>query len=283
MDKIYINNVRTTKVTWFGRIIYYLLPYRRKVVQNNINQVYGNNLTLAEKKHLAQAFYSHLATFLQETISLRFISNHTLKNKVKVEGHEKLLKIAQEGKGVLLLTAHIGNWEYAPLGAILNFTEFTGHFHFIRRTLTNKTIEKILFSRYFKAGLKIIPKKRGSLDLVCQALEHNHAVIFVLDQHAALDNKDGIAVEFFNRKAGTYRSLASIARNTSIPVIPTETFRQKNGTHVLKFHEPLLWQDYTNSKEALYQNTKIYNQAIESMILNHPEQWMWLHKRWKIL
>lgn len=282
MNKNDINNAKSAKVTWLGQAIYYLMPYRRKVIQNNINQVYGNNLTLAEKKHLIKAFYSHLVTFIKETISLRFISNQTLKNKVKVEGHEKLLKMAKEGKGILLLTAHIGNWEYAPLGAMLNFAEFTGHFHFIRRTLTNKTIEKILFNRYFKAGLRIIPKKRGSLNLVCEALEQNHAVIFVLDQHASIDNKDGIAVEFFNKKAGTYRSLASIARNTAIQVIPTETFRQKDGLHVLKFHEPLQWQDYQSSQEALYQNTKIYNQAIERMILNHPEQWMWLHKRWKI-
>ena|SRR3990167_4403115 len=282
MKSEYLEIARNTEVTPLGRFIYYLLPYRRKVIKNNINQVYGNNLTSKEKTHLIKAFYSHLASFLKETISLRFISNKTLQNNVQVLGHEHVLKVAQEGKGVLLLTAHLGNWEYAPLGAMLNFAEFKGHFHFIRRTLTNKTIEKILFKRYFKAGLRIIPKKRGSLDLVCQALEENHAVIFVLDQHASIANKDGIAVEFFQKKAGTYRSLATIARNTAIDVIPVETYRKTNGAHVLLFHPPIKWQDHASTQDALYYNTKNYNAALEEMILRHPAQWMWLHKRWKL-
>lgn len=281
MDPTYIERVKQSRVSWVGRFIYHLLPYRRKIIQANIHQVYGDQLSKAEKAHLTMAFYTHLATCIKETFSLRFISDEKLKNRVKISGYEHALAVAAEGKGMLLLTGHIGNWEFAPLGAIQNFKEFKGNFHFIRRTLSNKTIERILFNRYFKAGLRVIPKK-GSLNRVCEVLEKNHAVIFVLDQHASLVNRDGIAVEFFGKKAGTYRSLASIARHTQIPVIPASTYRQEDGTHILAFHPPLPWQDYPSTQEALYHNTKAYNEVIEQLILAHPAQWMWLHKRWKL-
>jgi KDO2-lipid IV(A) lauroyltransferase len=268
-------------VSVIGRLVYHCLPYRRRVIKGNIDTVYGNGLNASQKKHLAQAFYSHLLTSLKEMIQLRFMSETQLCAQVDVKGHERLLEIAKQGKGVLVLTGHFGNWEFAPLGGILNFKQFQGQFHFIRRLLGNKTLERIIFRRYYQAGLNVIPKKNALVE-VCDVLGANHAVVFVLDQHASLKNRDGIAVEFFGKKAGTYRSLASIARHTGIPVVPAAGYRLPNGRHVLEFFEPIAWQDYATTQESLYQNTLKYNQALERILLAHPEQWLWLHKRWKL-
>ncbi|AHE66005.1 lysophospholipid acyltransferase family protein [Legionella oakridgensis] len=264
-----------------GKILYRFLPYRRRVVMSNINQVFGALLTEQQQIHLAKSFYSHLATSLKEMIQLRFMSEEKLRQRVEVRGHERLLRVAEQGQGVLILTGHFGSWEYAPIGGILNFKQFQGQFHFIRRTLGNKFIERMLFGRYYRAGLNVIPKK-NSLQQVCDALEQNHAVVFVLDQHASLVNRDGVAVEFFGKKAGTYRSLASFARHTGIPVIPAAGYRLDNRHHVLEFYEPIVWQHYDDAQEAIYRNTLEYNRALERIILAHPEQWMWLHKRWKL-
>ena len=264
-----------------GKFVYYCLPYRKAVIQANINQVFANTLMPAEKEHLAKAFYSHLLTSLKEMVQLRFLSEKKLCERVEVRGYERLLDIADQGKGVLVLTGHFGNWEFAPLGGILNFKQFQGQFHFIRRMLGNKTIERILFRRYYRAGLNVIPKK-NSLQQVCDVLEKKHAVVFVLDQHASLANRDGVAVEFFGKKAGTYRSLASLSRNTGLPVVPAAGYRLPNGRHVLEFYEPIAWQEYPTMQESIYRNTLAYNQALERIILAHPEQWLWLHKRWKL-
>jgi len=64
--------------------------------------------------------------------------------------------------------------------------------------------------------------------------------------------------------------------------VPAAGYRLPNGKHVLEFYPPIAWRDYATQKEALYQNTKAYNEALERIILAHPEQWMWLHKRWKL-
>lgn len=276
-----VEKIERLKPTVVGRFIYSCLPYRRQVVRANIDQVFGNTLTRKQKNHLAKAFYSHLATSLKEMIRLRFMSDEALRASVEVRGHERMLDIVAQNRGVLVLTGHFGSWEFAPIGGVANFKQFKGQFHFIRKTLGNKTIERILFKRYYQAGLHVIPKK-NSLQQVCDALEQNHAVIFVMDQHATITNRDGIAVEFFGKKAGTYRSLASFARHTGVPVVPAAGYRLENGRHVLEFHEPILWQDYGTTQESIYRNTLAYNQALERIILAHPEQWLWLHKRWKL-
>ena len=275
------NKIDSLPVSLSGQFIYRYIPYRRRVVLANIEQVFGGSLTIPQKIHLAKAFYSHLATSIKEMFQLRFMSEKKLRERVDVLGYERLLAVAAENKGVLVLTGHFGNWEFAPLGGILNFKQFQGQFHFIRRTLGSKTLERILFRRYYQAGLNVIPKK-NSLQQVCDVLEKNHAVVFVLDQHASLVNRDGVAAEFFGKKAGTYRSLASISRHTGIPVVPAAGYRLPNGRHVLAFHEPIVWQDFSSSQESIYRNTLAYNQALERIVLEHPEQWMWLHKRWKL-
>lgn len=268
-------------VSIWGRLIYNYLPYKRQVIRANIDRVYGNQLNDAQKKHLTVSYYSHLVKSVKEALQLRFMSEAKLREQVAVRGHENMLAVVAQQKGVLVVTGHFGNWEVAPIGGVLNFKEFQGQFHFIRRTLSVKSIERSLFKQYYQAGLNVIPKK-NSLDKVCAALEQNHAVIFVLDQHASLANKDGIPVEFFGEKAGTYRSLATLSRYTGVPVIPAAGYRLPNGKHVLEFFDPIPWQDHGSTAESLYQNTLAYNQALERIILAHPEQWNWMHKRWKL-
>ncbi|KTD55320.1 lysophospholipid acyltransferase family protein [Legionella quateirensis] len=273
--------IQSLPISLAGKFIYRFLPYRKRLVLANINQVYSNQISDAQKIHLAKAYYSHIATSLKEALQLRFMSEKMLRNQVQVIGHEKMLAVVAQQKGVLVVTGHFGNWEFAPLGGVLSFKEFQGQFHFIRRTLRFKFIERLLFKNYYKVGLNVIPKK-NSLEQVCVALEKNHAVIFVLDQHASLVNRDGIAVEFFGKKAGTYRSLATLSRHTGVPVIPAAGYRLPNGKHVLEFHDPIPWEDHDSTQEALYQNTLKYNQALEKIILAHPDQWNWMHRRWKL-
>lgn len=268
-------------VTLAGRLIYRLIPYRKKVIKSNIDLVYQDRLTQGEKKHLIKAYYSHLMTSIKELFLMRFMSEQKIRDKVIVRGHEYMLSVIAHNQGVLVLTGHFGNWEMAPLGGVMNFDQFKGQFHFIRRNLQFKALERMVFKRYYQAGLNVIPKK-NSLNQVVDALEQNHAVIFVLDQHAQLENKDGIAVEFFGKKAGTYRSLASLSRHTNVPVVPAASYRLPSGKHVLEFFAPLKWQEYDSTQESLYRNTLSYNQALEQMVLAHPEQWSWMHKRWKL-
>ncbi len=207
-------------------MVHRYFPYRKKIIQSNIDQVFGEALSVVQKRQLAQSFYSHLATSIKEMLMMRFMTEQQICDQVEVKGHEYLLEVAKQNKGRFGINRAFWQLGICALGGILNFKQFQGQFHFIRRTLGNKFLEKILFRRYYRAGLNVIPKK-NSLEQVTAALEKNHAVAFVLDQHASLVNRDGVAAEFFGKKAGTYRSLASISRHTGIPVIPAAGYRFK--------------------------------------------------------
>ena len=105
----------------------------------------------------------------------------------------------------------------------------------------------------------------------------------MLDQHSSIiANREGINVPFFGEKAGTNISLAAIARRTKAPVVPFVFYRDNKGQHIVEFSQPLDWIDYPNREEAIYQSTLIYNQTLEKNILAHPEQWYWVHRRWKM-
>jgi KDO2-lipid IV(A) lauroyltransferase len=279
--KLLEDKILARPVNRWGSFMAKFLPYRKKVILANMDQVYGQDISSKAKNHLMTAFYSHFGQIILETFKLRFLSEQQLEDSVTIEGYQHLLDVAANGRGVLVLTGHFGNWEFAPLGGISQFKQFKGHFHFIRKSIGFKALENILFKRYFQAGLRIINKK-NALDKILSALEQNHAVIFVMDQHATLANKDGIAVEFFGKKAGTYRSLAMVSYYADVPVVPAASYRTADNKHVLKFFEPVLWQDASDPEQALYENTLRYNQILEQIILEHPEQWWWLHKRWKL-
>lgn len=264
-----------------GRFFYYCIPFRKKVVLRNMQQVFAGALSEADIQKLAQCFYSHVAKSLKENLIMRFLTLKQIKAKAVVKGEEHLWKLADNDiKGAIIITAHFGNWEFAPIAGILNFPEWQGRFYFVRKLIGTKWIEKILFRRYYQAGLNVIPKT-NSLEKICDVLEKHNAVVFVMDQHASIKAKDGIKVEFFGKMAGTFRSPATIVRYTQVPVLAARSYRDSNGIHVLEFLPRIPWIHHEDAKQELYLNTRRYNQIIEQCILEYPEQWLWMHKRWK--
>jgi len=273
--------VTSLEPTMPGLFFYYLLPVRKKVVLNNLKHVFDSVLSQADIQKVAKCFYGHMAKSLYENIQLKFMSNQQIKDRVEIIGEDHVKDSAERiRKGAAILAGHFGNWEFAPIGGILNFTRYQNRFYVIRKTLKNKFIENILFGRYKRAGLNVIPKK-NALSTACDVLEDEDLVIFIMDQHAKISVKDGIMVDFFGKKAGTYRSLAMIVRATGVKVVPMTSYRRRDGKHVVEFMPALSWIEHENSKEELLINTRAYNEVLERMVIAHPEQWLWMHKRWK--
>ena len=110
-------------------------------------------------------------------------------------------------------------------------------------------------------------------------LARGDAVVLPFDQHAG--PPDGIAVDFLGHPAWTFKSLAIIALSTGAPVLPASSWREADGRHVLRFEAPLSPIERENTSEAIRLNTRAYNQALERLVVRHPEQWYWVHRRWK--
>jgi KDO2-lipid IV(A) lauroyltransferase len=261
-----------------GRLLYRFFPLRRDVILANLNRVYGDTVAPEEIVRLAQAHYAHLWRLAGEFLKFRWLSHARKAAMVRVENIDALVAAVNQGKGVLVLTGHFGNWEVATIAGIGNYPQVRGRFHFVRRAIKPKWLDALVTRRFAKAGFGVLPK-RGSLDAILETLAAGDMIVFPFDQHAR--PPDGIAVDFFGHPAWTFKSLAIIALATGAPVLLATSWREADGRHVLRFEDPMSPIECENTGEAIRANTRAYNAVLERVILRRPEQWYWVHRRWK--
>jgi KDO2-lipid IV(A) lauroyltransferase len=260
-------------------VLYRLFPYRRGVVLGNLRLVFGGVLSEDELRRLAQAYYAHYLRFSVEFARLPFLSAARRRTWIRIENLEIPLRAHAQGRGILLLTGHFGNFEVSTVAGLSQFPQYHGLFHFVRRVLKPRLLDQFITWRFRRAGFGTLPK-RGSLDAILELLSGGAIIVFAFDQHAG--RKDGIPVAFFGEEAGTFKSLALIELTTRAPLIPASSWREPDGTHVLRFEEPLLPVECEDADEAIRQTTRACNAALERMLLRHPDQWVWMHRRWKL-
>lgn len=261
-----------------GRFVYRFLPYRRGVIVENIKRAYGARVSASQVEQLAKAHYTHLAKLLGELISFRFMSLKARAQRVRVDGVPELTQAFFAEKGIIILTGHFGNFEVSTVSGIEHFPQVKGRIHFLRRPIKPKWLSDFLTKRFNQAGFGVIGR-RGSLDEIVTILEKGDAIVFPFDQYAR--RPEGIDIPFFDVPAGTHKSMAVIAMATGSPVMPAASWREADGTHVLKFWPPLTPIEHDDVGQEIRLNTAQYNEALEQLVLAHPEQWWWVHRRWK--
>jgi KDO2-lipid IV(A) lauroyltransferase len=268
----------TIDVPLAGRILHRLIPWRRDVVQQNLERVFAATLAPAEIERIKLAFYGHIWKLVVEFFALSLMSRRQKLARVRVENTEAVAAALAQGKGALIMTGHFGNWEVATVAAIDHFPELKGRFFFVRRPVKPKWLDDMVNRRFERAGFGVFGK-RASLDGMLAKLSHGDLIVFPFDQHAR--GKDGIRVDFFGEPAGTFRALALIALATGAPVVPAASWREADGRHVVRFEAALSPIECDDVDEAIRRNTRMYNETLERLVLRHPEQWYWVHKRWK--
>ena len=174
---------RETRVPWFGELLYHLVPYRRAVVSGNLRRVFADVLPENEIVRLAKAYYAHYFRFLLELLRQPFTSAKRRDAWIKVENIESPLRAHAQGKGVLLLTGHFGNFEVATVAAAARFPQYRGLFHFLRRPLKPAWFDALVTWRFHRAGFATL-SKRGSLEAIFEVLRRGGIIVYVFDQHA---------------------------------------------------------------------------------------------------
>jgi KDO2-lipid IV(A) lauroyltransferase len=261
-----------------GRVLFRLLPFRRSVIVDNLRRVFGASVPEADIRRLAQAHYAHLWQLGCEFVRFRWLSRERKRALVRVEGLDTFIDAFRGGKGVLVLTGHFGNWEVATVAGIQNYPQVRGRFHFVRRPIKPRWLDALVTRRFAAAGFGVVAK-RGSLERIVALLERGDVIVFPFDQYAG--GADGIDVEFFGEAAGTFRSLAVIALATGAPVLPAAAWREPNGMHVLRFDPAVTPVDVEDVNDSILRTTRAYNAALERLVVRHPEQWWWVHRRWR--
>ena len=241
--------------------------------------MFGAAVPEAEIVGLAQAHYAHLWRLAGEFVRFRWLSEEKKSALIRVDNVEALARALERGKGALILTGHFGNFEVATIAGLRHFPHMRGRFHFIRRAIRPRWLDALVNRRFRQGGFGVLGK-RGSLDAILERLEAGDLVVFPFDQHAS--PPDGIPIDFFGHPAGTFKSLAIMALATGAPVVPASGWREQDGSHVLRFEEALPLIECDKVSEEIRRNTRAYNATLEILVLRHPEQWFWVHRRWKL-
>jgi len=176
-------------------------------------------------------------------------------------------------RGVLLLAAHLGNFELSLKSGLL----LPYDFYMVVRPIKNKLAHFFINRFRTKYNLNLVAAK-NTYYTILSLLKQNKAVGLVLDQHKG---SGGINVDFFGRRAATNTALATLALETGATIIPIYNLRKTDGKFVVQFEKPLEIVKTGNREFDIFYNTQIFTKKIEELIRRSPEQWFWMHQRWK--
>lgn len=256
-----------------GRIWFALDRPHRKVALDNLERAFGKEKNFAQRKQIARAAFSNISMIPFEIGWSLYLGIDDIVEHCRIKGLSHVRQAHAKGKGVLVLCLHIGNWELLPVIFISSRYDIS----MIYRPL-DFTPADLFFLKYrSRFGGKPIPKKK-SMRKIISALKHKECIGILLDQDPR--RKHGVFADFFGHPACTNKGMALLAMKTMAPVLPSFLVRQ--GTGFVVHIGPEIPLYYTGRKQHdLQKNTERYNKVLESIIREYPEQWLWMHNRWK--
>jgi KDO2-lipid IV(A) lauroyltransferase len=256
-----------------GRGAYWLLSGRRRVALDNLRLVFGDTLSPAARATLARRSFEHLGITAVECCRLFFGPAERLLRRVHGRGTEHLGEALAQGRGIFFLTGHFGNWEL--LAATHGLAGFG--LSVVVRPLDNPYLDALIARARERSGLRAI-SKRDAVQGVRAALARGECIGILLDQDAG---RAGVFVPFLGHAASTSRALAVLALKTRAPVVPVFIHRLPDGDHELVLDPEIPLVITGDLDHDIVVNTARFTAAIERHVRAHPEQWFWVHRRWK--
>jgi KDO2-lipid IV(A) lauroyltransferase len=259
---------------FIGRVWFRFDLKHRAIALSNLERAWGDELDENEREIIGRKNFTHLARVILELPYLRKMTTANVDRFATFVGAEHFLAALDRGKGLLFLTSHFGNWELMALAFSLKYRPA----YLVVRPLDNLLLDRLINSVRSRGGNKLIDKK-GSVRRVLRLLRQGEIVALLMDQN--VDWYDGVFVPFFKDIACTNKALTVMALRTGTPVVPVYNVRQPDGRYQVVF-EPALALVRTGDKTRdIEENTALLNRTIESYVRRDPEQWFWVHQRWK--
>jgi KDO2-lipid IV(A) lauroyltransferase len=263
---------------WFGArlgdLLYCVLAERRRITLANLALAFGTDKTAAERHLIARTTFRNLGQHIVDFSHLRQLTPHTFATMCQIEGLEHIEALLQRRKGLLIVSAHFGSWELGPAVALYLATPL----HVIVRPPDNPALQRLAEAYRQRCGYRTIPR-RAALTTCLKVLRRGEIVAVLMDQSGL--RHESIQVEFFNTAAYTSIGPALLALRTGCPVISGFMIRQGQGRHRLIFSPEIPVRRTGHVQYDIAENTRVFTHVIESYVRRYPDQWFWLHRRWK--
>ena len=257
-----------------GMLSYHLVKKRREIALGNLQAVFGRHFTPSECTEICKASFINVGKTCIEFLRSPKLNIENIWREVSVEGAENLHTALAKGKGAIVFLPHFGNWELLSLvyGALI-----PGRAKAIAFPLKNAWLNTYIWQYREQMSLKLIPKDQAIRETL-RALKNNEAVGFFADQNAG---PEGVFVDFFGKPASAARAPVVLARKTGAPLLFSLSIRQPDDRHCVYISTPIHVEASNDFERDIEVYTTRLLKQLEAYIHKYPEQWLWLHNRWK--
>jgi len=250
-------------------VAYWTIPRVRRVGMANLDLAYGDGLSRAEKRRILRAATRNVGIVMAELFQIPRIFPHRAEALVTIEGAENI----DSSRGCLAIGAHFGNWEWlAPVWA--HHGQKTAE---VVRPLDNPRLNAFVDKVRRASGIVTVPKHHAAAE-VKRLLEQGYLVGILADQNV---RDRAVPVTFFGRRTWATIGPVLLARRTGVPVHTLSIHRQPDGTYIERFSPEIPMVHTGDRLRDLVENTQRLQDAIESVVREQPDQWLWLHRRWR--
>lgn len=250
-----------------------LLPKRHRLVLRNLAYVFPGK-DPAERQAIALSCWKHFGSMTIDYVRKRHWTLEMIIDHVELKGWEHLEQAMIRNHGVIVITAHIGNWEIG-----LNVLSRAGvRVMTVARALDNELLEEELYGVRRRSGIDLVDRRHAARPLI-RALEKKEIVVLLPDQ--AVQPREGVLAPFLDRPAWTTPAPARLALRYDVPIVPMFSTPDDKGRLTLNIQQPIYPSDLAIELQTVEAVTALMNERISSVIRDKPELWLWMHDRWK--
>lgn len=257
---------------WLGRqcarVLDSAVPRLRRFGRRNLEMALPDR-SLSEREAILDGVFASIGRVLVAFARFPDITRQRIGDWIRYEGYEHFEEAKRRGKGVLFATAHLGNWELSAFA----HAYLSSPMHVVVRPLDNPLVDALVEERRALSG-NTITGKRDAARTILRALQQNEAVGILIDQNSMPEQ--GVFVDFFGIPACTHATFAKLAIRTGATVIPGYAiWSPAELKYILKFDPPL------DMSDDVVECTQRLQSHFEQVIRRYPDQWLWVHRRWK--
>lgn len=258
-----------------GSLMFAVDRKHRQRAIDHLTMAFGREWSPERIRRTARRCCQHMVMLGMEILSLaKIVNRFNWHRYVELHSISDALRVVLDNRGIIVVTGHFGNWEL--IGYVIGALGIRTYA--IARPIDNPYIERWLLSTREETGQTII-NKFGATDAMIRVIERQQPLCFLADQHAG---QRGVWVDFFGREASTYRSIALLSLQMNCPIAVGGAWRLGNRFRFrAEMSDIIDPQDYADDPDAIQNITARYTKSLEAVIRKAPEQYLWMHRRWR--
>jgi len=253
-----------------GSLAYVLSGKRQRVTYANLKAAFSSEKSPAEIKRLTKKVYKHLGRTIADIMLLTKVDDRFVEKYVDIINFERIVEAAKNPNGMILVSAHFGSWELSIAASVIKGFPM----HIIARDQKMQRVNE-LFNGMREAKGNVVIRKGLDIKKIFRVLHEGKSLGLLADQNAG---SSGELIDFFGRPASTVTGPYRFAQKSGAWVLPAFIHRKKGPYHELVLEQPMK----IGEDDDIIPYMEEYSRLLEKHVRDHPDQWFWVHKRWKV-